>query len=279
MTENNGKPLFDLLTVRPLEPRPLVHMPSQIGLIWSAKSACTKVILWHFKICGLLGAAQFYDPWPHKFREEVLYNARVYQNWLKETARKELTWYQFFRDPVRRALSSYRHNVLYRYADENISRHIGQKVDGESGLSLNEFLTYLEQIDVTGPCDIHVKSQVHPLSDRAALFNIDEIDMYEAMNAIEEKHGLARTDFAAIPVFRRIDAQHNAKPDEGIGFDPDRRFVAEEASGAWPVTVQNLDAITVRRIAKIYEKDIAVLVGGEGSRSTGDVSLAAKSPP
>lgn len=242
---------------RTFEPRPLVFKHREFGVIWSAKSACTKVVSWYLKLTGLLHAAEFYHTWPHRFREDVLYNSAIYQRWVTLLPDPSTyDWYQFHRDPVKRALSAYRHNVLHPYAHHHLSREIGREVTTQSGFSLNEFLKYLTSMNVYGNTDIHIKSQVHPFSQFGTMINLDKVDMFEAMHAIEKKHDLQPTEFDRYPVFSRIDSIHNATSAEAPEFDPDRAYNAMDASGAWPVNDKVIDEETRAKIVEIYQKDV-----------------------
>jgi hypothetical protein len=250
--------LRDLLSNEIFEPRPLIFSPGNLGIIWSAKSACTKVVAWYFKLNNLLHAANFYDDWPHKYREEVLYRSDVYRRWLAAAGLEGIRWVQFGRDPVKRALSSYRHNLRYGYADPLIGGAIGRRIERDTGYSLNEFLSYLEQQDLFGKCDIHVKSQVHLLTQYAEVINIDRVDMHTFMNKIESELGFPITDFGHHPKFRSIDDSHNARTSSFRQIDPDRRLTRIEAGGLWPLTVDTVPKETLSRIKTIYSKDIDV---------------------
>jgi hypothetical protein len=250
--------LHELLSQRIYEPRPLLFFPKNLGIIWSAKSACTKVVAWYFKMNNLLHAANFYHDWPHKYREEVLYQSDVYQRWLSKADAATIRWVQFGRDPVRRTLSSYRHNLRYGYADPLIGGSIGRRVDRDTGYSLNEFLRYLEKQDLFGKCDIHIKAQVHPLTKDARIINIDNTNMYESMNQIEDEIGIPKTDFAQHPKFRSIDDTHNARTLTSGYIDPEQRFSRAEAGGAWPITVETVPVDIVSRIKNLYSIDVDV---------------------
>jgi hypothetical protein len=241
------------------EPRPLIYQPAKLGLIWSAKGACTKVVAWHFKMAGLLHAARFYHEWPHEFREKFLYESVTYRRWVESVNVDEYLWVQFVRDPVKRAISSYRHCLLYGYADELISKALERPVSNKTGYSLIDFLTYLSSSDLNGPCDIHVKYQCHPLSERAVVINIDTEDMFAAMNRIESRLNLHQTEFAKHPVFKRIDDVHNARPSVNGVFDPQIALTAKDTRNNWPITDANLPREIREWIESVYRKDVELV--------------------
>ena len=85
-------------------PIPLLFPPRGVGLIWSAKSACTTSILWYLAVAGLLKEALAYDPWPHNYRQKVLPESARYQAWLMNTDPHKLAWVRVIRDPYKHAV-------------------------------------------------------------------------------------------------------------------------------------------------------------------------------
>jgi hypothetical protein len=247
----------------PLNGQTLLLPKHEIGIIWSPKSACTKVLLWYFNHIGLLDAAIFYHPFPHKYRTEVFYQSRGYMAWLTHSDWKNFTWYQFCRDPVKRALSSYRHNVGLGYADERISKALGRTVSNLEGYSLNDFLNYLETLDLaTRGTDPHVRLQKNRIAKVVDIttVNIDEVDMLEAMNVIESQHGMPMTDFAALNVFANDD-RRRAHFDLTQQYSPSQLLTHSDAKGKWPVEVSMLSALTVERIKRLYNEDMQFIYG------------------
>ena len=88
---------------------PLILSEPQICVLFSAKCGCTTVAKWALHHLGLLEAAMRYDPWPHAFRSQVLYQSQEYKA-LKESFKvKDYTYYFVVRNPYRRLLSAYCH--------------------------------------------------------------------------------------------------------------------------------------------------------------------------
>jgi hypothetical protein len=241
----------------PLNNQTLLLPEYKLGIIWSPKAACTKVLLWYFKQLDLLPAVLFYHPGPHRYRINVLYNSREYRKWLEKSPWREFSWYQFCRDPVKRALSSYRHNLVMGNADHAISRALGRKVSSLEGYSLNEFIQYLATLDLLGKVDPHVRLQKNSIADvvRVNRINIDQVDMLLAMNTIERNHGLPVTDFAEFSAFGKDDLRR-ARIELAGSYSPTMVLSRKEANGKWPVHSAMLDAATIERIKQIYKDDM-----------------------
>jgi len=254
--------------IAPLDDRTLVFPPARIGIIWSPKSACTKVVLWYFKLTGLLDAALFYHSWPHYYRMHVLYASQRYGQWARNSDWQNFTWYQFCRDPVNRLLSSYRHNLVFGYADDRVSRALRRRVSHGEGYSLDDFLKYLETQDLGGAADPHVKQQWHRISKKVHVnaINVDELDMFQQMNAIELKHNLPVTDFSALDAFK-ADDRRRVKLGAQQGFSTSRILTQKDASGRWPLQASVLDPATTDRIKRLYAVDMKLIYPRGQARS------------
>src|SRR5262245_22586874 len=166
--KESGGPLAALMLDPKREPRPLLFGPGQHGVIWSAKSACTTVLLWYLWQCDLLQAALFYNRWPHRFRNSVLLRSATYRTWASEVDVKSWSWLRVIRDPSKRAVSSYRHALKFGYANEAISESLRRPVDHRDGFSFELFLDHLAGINIA-TCNIHHRLQVHPIEERIAV--------------------------------------------------------------------------------------------------------------
>ena len=93
-------------------------MAGEDRIIWSAKSACTTVLLWYLWHRNLLQAAQAYDSWPHQFRNKMLYADEAYRTWANQVDVESWTWLRVIRDPYNRAVSSYRHALANGYESQ-----------------------------------------------------------------------------------------------------------------------------------------------------------------
>jgi hypothetical protein len=182
----------------------------------------------------------------------------------------DFNWYQFCRDPVKRALSSYRHNLSHGHADDAISRALGRKVSCLEGYSLDDFLGYLGGLDLRGKVDPHVALQKHPIAKlvHVRTINIDEVDMLIAMNTIEREHRMPVTDFGRFDAFTKDD-RRRARIEPDGSFSPGLTLSRKEARGKWPIHSAMLDAATLDRIKEIYKDDMEFIC----ERSSGNNSL------
>jgi hypothetical protein len=240
----------------PLNEQTLVDPIHRIGVVWSAKCACTKVLFWYFDLVGLLDEAIAYHPFPHRYRTEVLYKSETYMDWLNAPDWKEYTWYQFCRDPVKRLLSSYRHNLGHGYADDKISASLGKEVSLTAGYSLDDFLTYVESLSLDGRCDVHVKMQRNPVSDFVSpvIVNIDATDMVERMLKIGEELGHPAS--GQLNNLFRKDDRRKANITRATTFSSADILNRSDARGDWPLDVSVLDSATVARIKRLYARDM-----------------------
>ena len=181
-------------------PLPLLDARRRTVISWSAKSACTHVLIWYLLRLGLLDEARNYHPWVHRYRSEVLYRSEVYRSALEQLSREGLSQWNYLkvvRDPVKRCVSSYRHALKHGYEDEKMSRVLGRQIDHKCGYSYETFLDYLAQIDLHD-CDIHHRYQKHSLDTvefgRTWLINVDEHDLDAALAKIDRIQGCPPLD-------------------------------------------------------------------------------------
>jgi len=260
----------------------LVHPPEGIGLIWSAKSACTTSIIWYFAVAGLLKEAMAYDPWPHKFRMNVLLPSASYRSWKVVNPRK-LAWVRVIRDPYKRAVSSFRHVIRYwKSPDLNMARkQLGFDLNLES-LSFDLFLSRLKAVDVSRQrgrgrvveihgglekrflsdprdvdvnCDIHILQQVHWLESYIRPTRIINADKEPLLNAL--------LDFRSVPQDVRLDIDtclskqlHHFSVRTPNNSDVSKHsFKIAETSSDWPEYSDFLNASTRQKIESIYCAD------------------------
>src|SRR5262249_14181942 len=60
-------------------PPPLIDPANKLVVIFSAKSACTNVLVWFFHHLGHAKAVRDYHPSPHQYRTQVYYRSKLYQ--------------------------------------------------------------------------------------------------------------------------------------------------------------------------------------------------------
>jgi len=239
------------------EPRPLLLGSARLGIIWSAKSACTTVLLWYLWHRNLLQAARAYSDWPHNYRNRVLYSDETYRMWASQAEAGGWTWLRIIRDPCNRAVSSYRHALVNGYEDRKMSRRL--KRPPEQGYSFEEFLDHLLRIDIA-ICNLHHKQQFHPLEERIApsrTVNVDRDDLMQVLAEIDvglpapqEPHEMLLDSIAA------IGGWHHARRsaiERDVSAVP---FTRQDASGEWPAYSCFLNASTREKIARIYAVDV-----------------------
>ena len=236
------------------EPRPLLFPPGAIGLIWSAKSACTTAVLWFFANAGLLEASVGYHSWPHRYRIRELPKSDMYNRWLADGDPHAIRWVRVIRDPYARAVSSYRHALRHRYADAVIERVLDLRAS-ERGFSFAEYLEFLRRIDIA-VCDVHYRRQWHPLEQEASqvrIVNADRVPLLDALCRIAEPDpaaaALMHREIARIASFHRA---------QRVTVDDDCSqtvFRPAAAAGSWPDYRAFLNAATRASIAEIYAKD------------------------
>ena len=256
--DGSGHDLASLMLEPRREPRPLLLGPEKIGVIWSAKSACTTVLLWYLWRRNLLQTAQAYNSWPHTFRNQMLYADETYRRWANEVDVGSWTWLRVIRDPYNRAVSSYRHALVNGYESRKMSRRL--KRPPEAGYSFEEFLDYLLRIDIT-ICNLHHKQQFHPLEELAMpsrVINVDKVDLMQSLAEIDAGLETPQEPLEALrAAVAKINSWHKARP-SSVDRDVSAVVLTQsDATGEWPAYTCFLNRSTRAKIAKIYEVDLS----------------------
>jgi len=263
------------------DPYPLIHPQARMVVLFSAKSACSSVVIWFLKQLGHLEAARDFHRWPHEYRVNVYYRSQLYT----KAFRRNLANYRIVRvvrDPFSRAISSYRHALAFGYANQAMAKFLRRRDIAESGYSFAEFLDYLERIDLTA-CDIHHRVQRHPLEDRLPvrhLINVSTEDLFTRLNEVEADLRLPHTDFAAIPWFGEVNDPRAARGGlDDLADVENRRFTSMAArKGPWAPYDAFLTPTTRARIGRLYAVDVAAYGGGGGAKKPDRVVAAAAEP-
>jgi hypothetical protein len=252
--------LKDLLLDPLRDPRPLLYGPGRLGIIWSAKSACTTLLLWYLWHCDLLSAARFYGNWPHEFRYRVLYASQTYRSWADQAGERGWSWLRVVRDPFTRAVSSYRHALRFGYEDAKMARVLARPVDCKDGFSFELFLDYLLRIDIAA-CNLHHRQQYHPIEGLVTpgeILNVDRENMMERLRRIDATFEAPKEPAAALSrAIAEITPYHHARASGVEGDQAATAFTARDASEAWPPHQAFLNDTTRARIAAIYAVDLA----------------------
>jgi hypothetical protein len=256
--DGSGRDLASLMLHPRREPRPLLLGPAKLGVIWSAKSACTTVLLWYLWHRNLLQTAQAYDSWPHEFRNRMLYSDEAYRTWASGMNVESWTWLRVIRDPYDRAVSSYRHALVNGYESRKMSRRL--KRPPEDGYSFEEFLDYLLRIDIT-TCNLHHKQQFHPLEELIApsrVINVDKVDLMQSLAEIDAGLEPPQEPVEALrAAVAKLNSWHKARP-SSVDRDVSAVVLTQsDAMGPWPAYSRFLNESTRAKIAKVYAVDIS----------------------
>jgi len=239
--------------------KPLIDPERRFMVVWSPKSACTTTLIWFLTATGLGEEARRLNPWPHRYRSGVLYRMPVYRR-ITDPEIARMRRIRVIRDPIDRAVSSFRHAVSMGYADEEIGAFLGRTIDPEATFSFREFIAYLEAADIerTNP---HHRVQFqwiersHPPTD---VINITKSDLFTELNRIEAAMGLPVTDFPSLEWLHRT--EQNRKPQLGAieGAAEEMRLSrrAGRGEGFWPQTAELLTEEAHARLSRIYRIDL-----------------------
>jgi len=238
-------------------PAPLLLPPLSIGLIWSAKSACTTSVLWYFAIAGLLKEALVYDPWPHKYREQVLPTIDYYRTWLVNNDPRKLAWIRVIRDPYKRAVSIFRHVLRNANNEGSLLRQELGLDAGQEDLSFDSFLSKLETVDITA-CNIHLRHQHHPLERSirpTRTINADREPLQDTLldfaTPSEDVRLHLNAEISRISSFHHA---HRTLHDSDVSKIP---FKMPFISNDWPEYDNFLNASTRQKIERLYRADFA----------------------
>ncbi|NDY96291.1 sulfotransferase family 2 domain-containing protein [Wenzhouxiangella limi] len=246
-------------------PRPLIDDHHRTVISWSAKAACTRVLIWHYERLGLIDEALQYHHWPHKYRMNVLYKSRRYVEGRKKLIREGPPLWDYVkvvRDPVKRCVSSYRHALAHGYADKNMSAVLGKKIDHKYGFSYATFLEYLKGINISR-CDVHHQLQAHPLDKikfgRTWLVHIDEYDLDTELASIDSAQGvmLNRKDSVAGDFVRKDAHRYAIGKRKSDSFDVDQwlRPLRKSDTASWPKQALEKAPEAREIVGKLYGHD------------------------
>jgi hypothetical protein len=253
-----GQDMATLLLEQRCEPRPLLLGSARLGIIWSAKSACTTVLLWYLWHRNLLQTARAYSDWPHNFRNRVLYSDETYRMWASQVEAGGWTWLRVIRDPYKRVVSSYRHAVINGYEDRKMARRLKRPIPEGGGYSFEEFLDYLLRIDVS-MCNLHHRQQFHPLEERVApsrIINVDRDDLMQALAAIDAELEARRAGWRRCSAAVAGNRQRPSRTAASWSRLSAVALTRQDAVGEWPAYACFLNDSTREKIAKIYAVDL-----------------------
>ncbi|HEX3431082.1 MAG TPA: sulfotransferase family 2 domain-containing protein [Rhizomicrobium sp.] len=191
----------ELLLAKPL---PLVDKERRIIVLWSPKSACTTVYSWFSNICGFLDDVRNHDQFPHAHRTEVFRYSRRYLDSLAcDTS--DFSVIRIIRDPYARAVSIFRHALMWKFADKEAA---SMGLNFKTGISFRQFLLMLDRLDMEN-VNVHYRPQWHPFESTHVpdtIINISKTDLFAELNAVERERGWPLTDFAAMKWLHELES-------------------------------------------------------------------------
>ncbi len=235
---------------------PLIHPEKKIMLIFSPKSACSSAVIWFFHHMGLAQEAEQYDHWPHKYRIDRFYSRPEVKAAARAIPLRDFRIVRVIRDPVDRAVSSYRHALGTGYARETIRTALGIDTVTD-GLSFSQFIDFLETEDLTR-CNPHHRVQENPLEslvDPHRTINISKEDLFEGLRDFEIQCGLPPTDFERLTWLHEVQKRRSPVWVKTTEEGEAKVFSMEEArNGPWPRLAMSDRAR--ERLEKLYQSDI-----------------------
>ncbi len=249
-----NKETREIMSEWPVDVKPLIDFDKKMGLIWSAKSACSLSVLWFFAVTGRLREALAHDKWPHVYRGEVFNHLQFTQARDNRLTSAQTRWVRVMRDPFKRAVSSYRHFLLHDIEREQGTAFFGAPVE-ERGLSFDEFLTYLETRDIN-LCDIHLRQQwtaVEEFCLQPTIINADTSDVEQKLFSI------FKADEENIQLFIEcrdwIFPFHNAKVEKIPDVNSSTVIKKGQVIEKWPGFLAFENTRTREMVRKIYDED------------------------
>ncbi len=238
---------------------PLLDPQGRFVVLFSPKSACSSVVIWFFHQLGLADEARAYGEWPHEYRLKRFYKREDYLAARASSRPEQVQVLKVVRDPLRRAVSSFRHALGLGYANAAIRQALGIDVETQ-GLSFRQFIDFLETENLA-TCDPHHRRQWHPLEAVRApdqLINIDRGDLFAGLNAFEARLGLPATDFTQLHWLHELQATRVPEAMDGqIDALYSLPLTVEQArQGPWPDQLLAADAR--QRLEHLYGRDIAL---------------------
>ncbi|WP_141287496.1 sulfotransferase family 2 domain-containing protein, partial [Ideonella azotifigens] len=234
----------------------LIHPEHRFVLLFSPKSACSSAVIWFLHTLGLAEQARAYHEWPHQYRIHELMQSDA-QRATRRLPPEQLTVLRLVRDPLERAVSSFRHALGTGYARAQIRARLGRDIAAQ-GLSFQQFIDFLVLEDLDR-CDGHHRRQCHALERMRApdvLINVSQQDLYTELNAFERRQGMPVTDFAALRWLHELQSTRVPnRVDDGRPADRVELTAAHAKFGPWPR--QLLTPLARERLSALYADDIA----------------------
>lgn len=248
-------------------PWPLLDGENRMVVSQSPRAASAHVVIWHFDKVDLLKEADAYHRWPHRYRMNVYFWTDIYRDALarlREEGTEHWNLIKIMRDPATRCVSSYRHALYLGYADEEMQRVLGRRIDHREGFSYRTFLDYLAQIDLTR-CNPHHRLQKHSIDlleyRRVYLIDVDSQELGDALGEIERIHGLETSSraTAAVGRFSNRNAPRAGDPKQDAEVWRTPLAQSDTTSDAWPKAQLEGSVEAARKAREIYRQDCELL--------------------
>jgi hypothetical protein len=244
-------------------PRPLLDPDRRLMFLWSAKSACTTTFVWFAHSIGQLADLKASGQKVHQYRKNIYYDSPLHERG-RAIPLQDYRIVHVMRDPAARAVSSYRHALRTGYEDSRLSAYKGAALDRQKGFSFNQFLAYLETLDLT-TCNQHHRLQRHPIElsrEPDQVIDVSTQDLLAELDKIGAGFGLAPIPSDAMTWLHDLEGRRAVKPGEPPTENvPDTPFDEAAARGnrPWPGTSAFLTPETRARIAKLYAPDFDLI--------------------
>lgn len=252
--EEKNITLDELIEKWPRNILPLVDFDRKIGLIWTARSACSLSVLWYYAITGQIEDAVNFNPWPHKFRQKKLNQIIIEKAKSSPLKTQDITWVRVMRDPFKRAISSYRHFVKHLIEEEKVDALFGIKTR-ELGLSFEEFLQYLSTTQIQ-MCDLHFRQQwcdAEEFCQKVKIINADRSDLKKSLL------GQMVPDQKNLNIFEEreiyINKIHVSKISNIQNLNSKTKITKQQIADGWPEEKAFDNKYTRALVRKIYAED------------------------
>lgn len=234
----------------------LIHPQHKFMLLFSPKSACSSAVIWFLHTLGLAAEARAYSEWPHDYRIHQLMPSEA-QRATRLIPLEELTLLRVVRDPLERAVSSFRHALGTNYCRAEIQAKLGRDI-WHDGLSFQQFIDFLTLEDLDR-CNPHHRRQCHPVERLRApdvLINASRQDLFEGLNDFERRMGMPVTDFPSLQWLHDVQSKRvPRRADDGQPADQVILTREQAQRGPWPH--QLLTPLARERLSELYADDIA----------------------
>lgn len=241
-------------------PVPLYSEAAGIGLLWSAKAGCTFAVKWLYFQEGILEEALAYDPWPHRYRQDVYYSRPGYLGKLDRIPLLGERVVKFVRNPYDRVVSSYlflceawsRPELKHRNVLDGLRAYVGRPIGHGELFTFREFVGFLSSIDLDST-DIHLRRQIHACERSGDLRDMTIVRIEESeerLPDVERQLGLRSSDYDRLRY-----SKHHTERAPTSDFVGDKAF-ATTIGVATPPAQAFYDDELLRQIAKLYGPDL-----------------------